>query len=612
MNRANRVGTIIFDEEDAKEKEIDVELTAYNKKELKKIDKLVGIKNRFEKIVGSKLSYRKFDAFDPDFKDRTTFATKKHSVKKGKWTSENITEKEFLDSFFKLGEAITGRSLHPYQRRPAERVVRCLIYGLGEVVTILYPRQVGKTEIFGQIIPTLMVAFPLLADKFPPLEKFKEGVKIGLFAPTSEQAKTMFDRIKTCIDNEQAHEVLKDPEIDIDISKDRVFKGARIVLPNGSICQMQSAAPQTKIESKSYNLVIIDEAQEMATKKIVKSIRPMLAHYNGSMVMTGTPNDVVSHFYETIMYNISRDYSLPARDKNHFQITWEEAGEHTPDYKEFVTREIERLGEDNDWIQTSYFLRWQLDKGMAITPEQFEKYMENKDGGIEIGGNSLCVAGIDLGKEQDSTVVTVCKLVRAHVINEYGVEEEKTIKYVINWLEMRNVDWKNQVKSIYEFLSMYPMLECIAVDATGKGEPIVESLQEPFYGQCSIIPVVLSRKLNNNLTQLFYKELWNNRIRIPATPDTKRVVKFRRCKEEFINCEKITKNGFVKLQHSTKKESHDDYVYSLLLTLYAAEKIDTEQIYSMENVFFSKDTGGKKATEKMRKRRAKIDIFKNI
>ena len=67
--------------------------------------------------------------------------------------------------------------------------------------------------------------------------------------------------------------------------------------------QGMSGAKGTNIESKSFHIVIVEEAQDMDSHKVKKSIHPMLSAYNGTIIKIGTPNNKRCDFLDAINRN---------------------------------------------------------------------------------------------------------------------------------------------------------------------------------------------------------------------------------------------------------------------------------------------------------------------
>ena len=80
---------------------------------------------------------------------------------------------------------------------------------------------------------------------------------------------------------EKAKKVLASPDID-----DEVFGTTTIMhlRKNQSFCRKQTAHPQAKVESSTYHLVVVDEAQDADATTVRKSIHPMLVATAGTIV----------------------------------------------------------------------------------------------------------------------------------------------------------------------------------------------------------------------------------------------------------------------------------------------------------------------------------------
>lgn len=169
---------------------------------------------------------------------------------------------ELVDKIILFGNALTESPLHPYQTPFARRVIKSVIVGDGDVLTALASRQSGKTQTVGFVVSTLMVLLPRLATIYPDLlGKFAKGFWVGMFAPVETQAETLFSRTVNFLTSEQATAILGDPEIDdITARNPGVTKGIQLK-KSQSLMLMMTANPRAKIESKTFHLIIIDEAQ---------------------------------------------------------------------------------------------------------------------------------------------------------------------------------------------------------------------------------------------------------------------------------------------------------------------------------------------------------------
>ena len=110
---------------------------------------------------------------------------------------------------------------------------------------------------------------------------------------------------------------------------------------------------KAKIESRTFHLIILDEAQGSADQIVAKSLGPMLAYNAGTLVKTGTPATQKNNFYQTIQRNKRRQTGRGVK-QNHFEWDWREVAKVNPNYGKFVKKEMLRIGEDSDEFQMSY------------------------------------------------------------------------------------------------------------------------------------------------------------------------------------------------------------------------------------------------------------------
>lgn len=157
-----------------------------------------------------------------------------------------------------FGKVLTGVDLYPYQVEAAYAIIYSVITFSGDVKTMLFSRQSGKSETIAFVIDTLCVLLPALAQIIPDLEQFKTGFRVGLFAPQSDQVTTTYSRSMTRLNSANAEMVLSDPDINVELTS-----SVRLELTNGSYLAGQVASKQSKIESKTYDLVIVEEAQDV-------------------------------------------------------------------------------------------------------------------------------------------------------------------------------------------------------------------------------------------------------------------------------------------------------------------------------------------------------------
>lgn len=161
-------------------------------------------------------------------------------------------------------EAQAGVTFHDYQRGFGMRLVYSVLVEDVSTLTALFSRQSGKTETVAVILDGLLIILPILAEMYqdPRITKFRHGFWVGIFGPTYELAGIMYNRMRSRIFSAHALQVLRDPDIAIDLSN---FKGKALRFPNGSFVDVQSAGPGSKIEGKTYHIVILEECLHGST-----------------------------------------------------------------------------------------------------------------------------------------------------------------------------------------------------------------------------------------------------------------------------------------------------------------------------------------------------------
>lgn len=272
------------------------------------------------------------------------------------------TSAEFIDSLVQrlivFTEQFCDVEFFPYQIPIAYRFIESIVIGDGEELTLIATRQSGKSEVVSNVLASMMVILPRLAPVYPLwLGKFSKGFWCGVFAPVEEQADTIFGRIVNKLTSEHALNFLLDPEIgDKATTGGSRGKGKVITLKQcGSLCRMQTCNPKAKIESKTYHFVVVDEAQGADEVMVTKSIKPMLAFNNGTIVLTGTATREKCYFYKMTQYNKRRDTNARrGHRQSHFEYDHKIASKYNKNYAKFIAKEKLRLGEDSDEFLMSY------------------------------------------------------------------------------------------------------------------------------------------------------------------------------------------------------------------------------------------------------------------
>ena len=498
------------------------------------------------------------------------------------------TSAEFVDQLVTklvlFTEQFCNVELFPYQIPIAYRIIESIVLGDGEELTLIATRQSGKSEVLSNVLAAQMVILPKLAKVYPTwLSKFEKGFWVGVFAPTEDQADTVFGRIVSRLTSEHAMDFLLDPEIDDKATSGGTRGKGKIITMkrSGSLCRMQTCNPKAKIESKTYHFVLIDEAQEADEFMITKSIKPMLAFNNGSIMLTGTASRTKSYFYKMIQYNKRRATQARRTLREcHFEYDHKVASKYNSNYGKFIAKEKLRIGEDSDEFQMSYCNRWMLEKGMFVTEERLERLYDPSMPLVKQWWRTPVVVGIDVARSNDSTVVTVCWVDWDHP-DPFGFFEHR----ILNWLEINNEEWESQYFHIIDFLRNYDVLR-IGVDAQGVGGAVAERLKI-LLPEIEVIPISSDSKAQNerwvHLTELIQRE----QLVIPGHSKARRTRSWKRFNQQMNDLEKVYRGPYMLAEAPNEKGAFDDYADSLAIACAMTVQDVMPTITVGENPFFN-------------------------
>lgn len=490
-----------------------------------------------------------------------------------------------------LGAELIGHPFYDYQEEFGGRFAESVVTNDGSELTLLQARQSGKTEVIAAIIAAMMILLPRLAEVFPEmLGQFKDGLLVGVFAPVDEQSNTLFSRIKGAFDTKNAKEVLEDEEIDDAVGKD----GVKTVLLKRckSLCRSQTAHPKANIESKTYHVIVIDEAQDADEGKVRKSIHPMRTSTRGTILKAGSASRIKGDFYRAIKNNQRRQLKQGSK-QYHFEFDWRACARNNPRYALSIEDEKESLGEDSEEFLLSYCCKWLLDRGMFISEQLFEALSDRRMQIVQKHHSSVLVAGLDVARKMDSTVCTVLWVDWDHPDPRTGLLDCR----VLNWLEIPGDPggkWQSRYNEICDFLENYSVT-MLGVDGQGLGDVVAEDLQ-------GMLPNIDVHALPSNTPDqsMRWKHLMqlmqHGMIGWPGHVTAKRTRNWRRFSTQMQDLEKVyTGDGkkYLKAQAPDMADAHDDFPDSLSIATWLPkeEYMPTVQVIQ-ENPFFKRQARG--------------------
>jgi len=496
---------------------------------------------------------------------------------------------ELVNRIFNFCELYSGRTMFPYQEQFSKRVIRSVLMNDGAEITALFARQSGKSETIAITVGGMMIILPVLANMpmfadDPRLTMFKDGLWVGIFAPSQRQAQITYGRLKARLQCKTAIEVLSDPEFRLEFS---TSNGQTVALTNGSFATAISASDGSNIEGESFKLIICEECQDISNFKIRKSIHPMGAAYNASIIKIGTATTFKGDFYDAIQRNKREIEMRASHIRNHFEYDYTVASKYNPKYAKYVEGEKKRLGENSDEFRMSYKLEWIIERGMFVDIVKFEE--ANGETSLErvmSDRQATHIAGIDIGGKNDSTVVTMCEvdwnmpvIMETRIDDETG--EEVTYMayntYIKDWLCISNEpDYEEQYPLIVDYLSMFWVVRVVC-DATREAS-ISHRLRANL--KCEVIPYIFTTKSKSELYKHLEKEIAAGRARVCAGDKTRATKEYNDFLQQLGDLQKGYSGTNLVVCHPEERGAHDDYPDSWALAVwgcsFAGEVNNTE------------------------------------
>jgi len=470
--------------------------------------------------------------------------------------------------------------LYDYQLQVAERIFDALIrnYRLTSSATeadikklklhevpIEFSRQSGKTTSIVHIIEFIMIYFPKI---------FNRPVRLGIFAPQREQAKTDFDRLKTALMKTQRVIEQVVGQENADRAKEE-SNANTLVLANGSSCWIFPVTATSKPESKTLDLEIFEESQDLDDKIVKEQIWPMGATTNAPRVYIGTAGTRLCYFrhigQSPEALKLYAD-AISEQRRKMYQLTGDAS--HLI-YEQYVNSEIEKHGLDSDEVQRPYFGKWLIGTGQFTTEEELHA-LETDRGLTYHEKQSECYVGIDVAKHPDSTVVTVVRY-----------NNSTKVKELINWLELRGENYQSQFEVICEFIGNYNVI-ALAMDATGVGDPIADMFRantEWTDEKSGFYPIKFSAVSKDNMyknLKISIKELLTTLPKL----DIKKSDKFR---QQMLDLQQEYKGQLLSVNHPDDPNAHDDYPDSWALAEWAFARYNEDNNASIAIVTSAKE-----------------------
>lgn len=497
-------------------------------------------------------------------------------------------------------ETLCGKKMYLHQAQFSKRIIRAVLENDSNTLTALMSRQSGKSFTVSCTVSGLVIILPILANTpmfsdDSRLQLFKNGVMVGLFAPTLWQAQIIFNNIKDCLTCLTATEILNDDEFKVTFG---TFNGNKITLNFGNLLIKStitclSASDGSNIEGGSYHIMICDEAQDIGNYKFKKSIFPTVSFYNGTKILIGTPSITKNFFYDTIQLNNKEWEEGKLRYKSHFQYDCDVIIKCNPRYAKTVENAKKIMGENSEEFLMSYKLQWMFQYGMFIDSESFtsEPIALKSEDRVPFCYDKQCIVGIDVGKSQDSTVVTVgipdySNPVIAEQAKEIGVQDYVLYDIkIIDWLEIVGDNYEEQYHRIMDYLKNFTVKH-IVIDATGVGSPVADRLAANL--ECPVIPFVFTVPSKSNLMKYFDTYIKMNCFHYPASEKSANTPEYKKFIEQFLELQKDYNNNNLVVHHPKERNKHDDFPFSAALMVWGLKAYVSKPETYNDNIFLQK------------------------
>lgn len=447
----------------------------------------------------------------------------------GNFELEEMTP-DFFAKFIYASTKYTGQDpivLYPYQIKLAWAIISSVIDKGKKEILGFQARQSGKTETVADVVYTLM-CLPSMGERFR-----KMPYRIGIFGPKKEQADILYQRLKERFDSSFAKEFFG---VEI-MERNKTM----IRLNNGSYVKSITASMTATIEGETFDLIIIEEAQDVADVRIKKSIFPMLSRTSGTRVLIGTstPEKSGGYFLDSVRLNPERV----------IKIDCYEAAKYSEPYAKYLEDMESTLGVESAEFKTQYLLQ-PVEYASSFISEEELKGVKGKEKELTTKFNGPTVAGLDLAKSPDSTVLTILDATRPRILY---------------WLEIQHDNYDEQLSTILRKLDDFPGLIRIVVDGLGQGAVMGDFISRHFSGlQEREVDVVISMSHVKKKSMMYssLREAFRRKLFTYPDINTKERLKFEK---ECLGLSRTFSERFNCYKYAHPPRGHDDYVDSLAL-----------------------------------------------
>lgn len=346
--------------------------------------------------------------------------------------------------------------------------------------------------------------------------------RVFVLSPTEEQASELADTISGMIERSEL--------IEKEVKKDNVMTKR---FHNGSRIKIRTAGGRGNVSSMigtGANLLIIDEVQDVSGELISKIIPTQRGQKGASkFIISGTPRDRSGFLYESLqkapkIWDDGEWKEFPDR-KGTFTVYRQQTC-YLDEEENIVRSSTPRITLDElkeDWesmpkiqFKQEYCLDFIATVSDVYSEDLRDEVLYNQDY-IEWGTKNPVVAGMDVGKMRNETVLYIAEVIPDPKPNN------KAYKHLdLKWhktfpLGTKYSDIEDYV--IYELPKYFPRLFRIVVDATGVGEAIWETIHTELVKEqkkrIEVEPFKFSKEKKKDLVESCLAALERGQVSIP-------------------------------------------------------------------------------------------------
>lgn len=320
----------------------------------------------------------------------------------------SVTTSELVNLVFNFIEVYSGRTLYPYQEQFSKRVIRSVLTNDGAEITALFARQSGKSETISDTSGGMMILLPQLANmpmfaNDKRLQPFRDGLWIGIFAPSQRQAQITYNRIRSRLLSPSAEAVLNDPDFNLQFT---TSNGQTCSLSNGSFVTAISASDGSSIEGESFKLIICEECFVKGT--------PILTEKGKKNIEDVSVGDKVysyNHSKRKVeLKKVQRSFSQPLYGRKIVTITTKSGKKIvcTDNHKIFVPNK-------NQYVRADHLTKDDFVLSYMYTTQESGEENEPNDFGNTVRGRKYNLSRQKIFKKSPICSKSICKAKRVRL-----------------------------------------------------------------------------------------------------------------------------------------------------------------------------------------------------